>query len=131
MRTARSRTSGENLFDFFMAPSSQELEPPQNPGRFIFARAGVAIARSTLAQWVGQCGVQLQPLVDALRAEVLACPVLHADETPVQMLKPGARKTHQAYLWAYAAGRFEPLFAVIYDFCESRAGKHASAFLEG
>ena len=33
-RTARSRTSGENLFDFFMAPSSQELEPPQKPGRF-------------------------------------------------------------------------------------------------
>src|SRR6476469_4621015 len=35
MRTARSRTSGENLFDFFMAPFSQMLEPPQNPGRFI------------------------------------------------------------------------------------------------
>jgi hypothetical protein len=34
MRTARSRTSGENLFDLFMAPSSQRLEPPQNPGRF-------------------------------------------------------------------------------------------------
>ncbi len=33
-RTARSRTSGENLFDLFMAPFSQELEPPQNPGRF-------------------------------------------------------------------------------------------------
>ncbi|MBN0638929.1 transposase, partial [Pseudomonas aeruginosa] len=33
----------------------------------IFARAGLAIARSTLAQWVGACGVQLQPLVDALR----------------------------------------------------------------
>ena len=35
IRTARSHTSGENLFDFlFMAPSSQRLEPPQNPGRF-------------------------------------------------------------------------------------------------
>jgi hypothetical protein len=34
MRTARSRTSGENLFDLFMAPSSQRLEPPQIPGRF-------------------------------------------------------------------------------------------------
>ncbi|MGL5183339.1 hypothetical protein, partial [Herbaspirillum huttiense] len=34
-RTARSRTSGENLLDFlFMALFSQELEPPQNPGRF-------------------------------------------------------------------------------------------------
>ena len=35
IRTARSRTSGENLFDFFMAQSSQRMEPPQNPGRFI------------------------------------------------------------------------------------------------
>ena len=34
MRTARSRTSGENLLDLFMAPSSQELEPPRIPGRF-------------------------------------------------------------------------------------------------
>jgi len=97
----------------------------------IFARAGVKIARSTLAQWVGHCGVELMPLVQALRAEVLACPVLHADETPVQMLKPGAGKTHRAYLWAYAAGVFEPLRAVIYDFCESRAGKHAAQFLAG
>jgi hypothetical protein len=43
MRTARSRTSGENLFDLFIAPSSQELEPPQNPGRFIFAANYYAI----------------------------------------------------------------------------------------
>jgi hypothetical protein len=35
MRTARSRTSGENWFDFLlMAQSSQRKEPPQNPGRF-------------------------------------------------------------------------------------------------
>lgn len=97
----------------------------------MFNRAGFAIPRSTLAQWVGTCGVQLQPLVDALRAEVLSHPVLHADETPVAMLKPGAGKTHRAYLWAYAPGAFEDTQAVIYDFCESRAGAHARAFLEG
>ena len=62
----------------------------------IFERAGHAIARSTLAQWVGECGVQLQPLVDALAAELLRQPVLHADETPVAMLKPGNGKTHLA-----------------------------------
>jgi hypothetical protein len=43
--------------------------------------------------------VQLQPLVDALAAELLRQPVLHADETPVAMLKPGHGKTHRAYLW--------------------------------
>ena len=95
----------------------------------IFSRAGVALPRSTLAQWVGICGVQLQPLVDALKGEILRHPVLHADETPVQMLKPGNKKTHRAYLWAYAPGAFEDLKAVVYDFCESRAGEHARAFL--
>lgn len=95
----------------------------------IFSRAGVALPRSTLAQWVGICGVQLQPLVDALKTEILRHSVLHADETPVEMLKPGNKKTHRAYLWAYAPGAFEDLKAVVYDFCESRAGEHARAFL--
>jgi len=58
----------------------------------IFGRAGLAIPRSTMAQWVGQTGVQLQPLVDTLREAVLAQQVIHADETPVQMLAPGQKK---------------------------------------
>ena len=95
----------------------------------IFGRAGLAIPRSTLAQWVGTCGARLQPLVDALKAQVLGHRVLHGDETPVAMLKPGSGKTHRAYLWAYAPGAFEATRAVVYDFCESRAGEHARAFL--
>jgi transposase len=108
----------------------------------IFERAGVAIARSTLGQWVGMCGVQLQPLVDALKAHILQHNVVHADETPVQMLKPGLKSSdkmgskgagqgssHRAYLWAYSPGAFEDMRAVVYDFCETRAGAHARAFL--
>jgi transposase len=95
----------------------------------IFGRAGLAIARSTLGAWVGSCGVQLQPLVDALKAEILSHSEVHADETPVQMLKLGNGKTHRAYLWAYAAGAFEDTKAVAYDFCESRAGENARMFL--
>lgn len=95
----------------------------------IFGRCGYPIARSTLAQWVGVCGVQLQPLVDALKSAMLQSAVLHADETPVAMLKPGNKKTHRAYLWAYAPGAFENMKAVVYDFCESRAGEHARTFL--
>lgn len=95
----------------------------------IFARAGVPISRQTLADWVGACGVQLQPLVDALKAEVFKHDILHADETPVNMLKPDNGKTHRAYIWAYSPGQFERLKAVIYDFTETRAGKHAREFL--
>jgi transposase len=95
----------------------------------IFGRAGLAIARSTLAAWVGQCGVHLQPLVDALRAELLTRGVLHADETPVAMLKPGHGKTHRAYLWSYCTTAYDPLRAVVFDFADSRAGQHARDFL--
>ena len=95
----------------------------------IFARAGMALPRSTLSAWVGMCGVHLQPLVDALKDKILSHAVLHADETPVAMLKPGNKRAHRAYLWANAPGAFEDLKAVIYDFCESRAGAHARIFL--
>ena len=84
---------------------------------------------STLAAWVGVCGVRLQPLVDAVRAELLALPVLHDDETAVAMLAPGTGKTHRAYLWAYACGAFETMRAVVYDFTESRSGEHPRTFL--
>jgi transposase len=96
----------------------------------IFARAGLAIPRSTLGTWVGTCGMQLQPLVDALHQEILQQDVLHADETPVQMLSPGKGKTHRAYLWAYTPTLFSELRAVVYDFAESRAGEHARTFLD-
>jgi len=97
----------------------------------IFERAGVAIPRSTLAQWIGACGVHLQPLVDALRAMLLERSVLHADETPVAMLKPGKGSTHRAYIWSYSSTQFDGVHAVVYDFADSRAAAHPKQFLEG
>jgi len=97
----------------------------------IYGRAGVAIARSTLSAWVGRCGVALQPLADALADLIKDGNVVHADETPVQMLDPGAGKTHRSYLWAYATGQFAAVKAVVFDFCTSRGGQHVRAFLDG
>jgi transposase len=93
----------------------------------IFARHGIALSRSTLAEWLGVIGLRLQPLVDALRAKLLAAPVLHADETPVAQLDPGAGKTRRAYLFAYRSPGPQPM--VIFDYCPTRAGKHAADFL--
>ena len=95
----------------------------------IFGRAGWVIPRSTLGAWVGACGVQLQPLVDALKQAILGHEVVQADETPVAMLKPGNGKAHRAYLWSYSTGAFETMKALVYDFTETRSGKHAEAFL--
>lgn len=74
----------------------------------------MVIARSTLAPMVwGFCCVRLQPLVDALREAVLEHGVIHADETPVQMLTPGAKKAQRAYVWAYATSQFADLSAPV------------------
>ena len=95
----------------------------------IFERSGLAIPTSTLGQWVGQTGVALQPVVDALRETLLRSRVLHADETPVAMLDPGAGKTKRAYVWSYCSTAYAEVQGVVYDFAESRAGQHARDFL--
>jgi transposase len=97
----------------------------------INARAGVHTPRSTLAAWSGQTGAQLMPLYEAHRAFVLGSRVVHADETPVGLLDPGAGKTKKAYMWAYARGAFEDKPAVVYDFCAGRGGKYPVEFLKG
>lgn len=90
----------------------------------IYARSGVHIARSSMAQWVGICGVRLAPLVAALREHLLAQAVVHGDETPVALLAPGKGKTHRAYVWVYRSTDYVAQRAVLFDFCASRGGEH-------
>ena len=97
----------------------------------INARSGVHTPRSTLAAWAGQTGAQLMPLYEAHRAFVLSSGVVHADETPIGLLDPGAGKTRKAYMWAYARGAFEDKPGVVYDFCAGRASKYPVEFLKG
>ena len=97
----------------------------------INARSNVHTPRSTLAAWSGRGGAALQPLFDVHREFVLGSQVLHADETPVDMLDPGAGKTKKAYVWAYARGSFDAQPGVAYDFCVGRAAKYPTAFLHG
>jgi len=61
----------------------------------IYARSGVELERSTLADWVGQCSSLLAPLADSLGRYVLAGTKLHADDTPVPVLQPGRGTTKQ------------------------------------
>ena len=59
----------------------------------IYAREGVELERSTLADWVGGTSTLLAPLVEALRRHVMSATKLHADDTPVPVLAPGNGKT--------------------------------------
>ncbi len=63
----------------------------------IYAREGVDLARSTLADWVGRSAA----LVDALERHVMGGTTLHADDTPMPVLAPGAGRTRTGRLWTY------------------------------
>ena len=97
----------------------------------IYARSGVHIARSSMAQWVGICGVRLTPLADALREFILSHDVVHADETPVSLLAPGKGKTKRAFVWVYRTTNFVAKRAVLYDFTLGRGGDNARRVLHG
>lgn len=97
----------------------------------INARGGVHTPRSTLSAISGRGGAALEPLFEAHKRFVLSCPVLHADETPVALLDPGAGKTRRAYVWAYARSLHDAVPAVVYDFCLGRGAQYPVAFLGG
>ncbi|WKB55154.1 IS66 family transposase [Eleftheria terrae] len=67
----------------------------------LYAREGVELERSTLADWVGGASRLLEPLMDALQQYVLSAEKLHADDTPVAVLAPGKGRTKTGRLWAY------------------------------
>jgi transposase len=97
----------------------------------INARSGVHTPRSTLAAGSGQVGAALEPLYELHKRFILECRVLHADETPVALLDPGAGKTRRAYMWAYARSWHDAVPGVIYQFCRGRGAQYPVAFLGG
>jgi transposase len=94
----------------------------------IYAREGVELERSTLADWVGATSELLKPLNEALRLYVMSARKLHADDTPVPVLAPGQGKTKQGRLWTYvrddrpAGDTAAP--AVWFAYSPDRRGEH-------
>src|SRR5947209_1846998 len=68
----------------------------------IFARQGVELNRSTLANWVGGAVWWLEPLQARLAEHVFASQTLFADDTPIPVLDPGGGRTKTGRLWVYA-----------------------------
>jgi len=97
----------------------------------IWAREGVELDVSTLADWVGQAAATLEPLIERVRAHVFAAARLHADDTPVPVLAKG--KTRTGRLWVYVrddrpfAGRDPP--AAVFFYSGDRGGEHSERHL--
>jgi len=100
----------------------------------IYAREGVDLDRTLLAQWVGSTSALLAPLTDALRKHVFAADVVHADDTPIPVLAPGRGKTKTGRLWTYvrderpSGGTVAP--AVWFTYTPDRRGEHPQRHLE-
>jgi transposase len=100
----------------------------------IYAREGVDLERSTLADWVGRSTALLDPLVEALRKDVLESAVLHGDDTPVPVLAPGLGKTRTARLWTYVRDgrphKSDQPPAAMFFYSPDRKGEHPQSHLK-
>jgi transposase len=104
---------------------------PLNRQSKAFAREGIELDVSTLADWVGASAATLMPLVEAIQTHVFAAERIHADDTPVPVLAKG--KTRTGRLWTYVrddrpfAGPDPP--AAVFFYSRDRSGAHPQQHL--
>lgn len=107
------------------------LHLPLNRQSAAFAREGIDLDVSTLADWVGACATTLMPLIEATKAHVFAAVRIHADDTPVPVLAKG--KTRTGRFWTYVrddapfGGPSPPAAAFFYS--PDRSGTHPEQHL--
>ena len=111
--------------------SKYGLHLPLNRQSAAYAREGIALDVSTLADWVGAAAATLMPLIEAIRVHVLAADRIHADDTTVPVLAKG--KTHTGRLWTYVRddrpfGGPDPP-AAIFFYSRDRGGEHPERHL--
>ena len=98
-----------------------------------FNRQGLKLSRQTMANWLLKASEKwLQPVYNALHKRLCKEPVLHADETALQVLKePGRSSTSKSYMWLYRTSGCAKQSIVLYEYQPTRKAEHAEAFLKG
>ena len=128
---ARGRAGANLLATILYGKFGQHL--PLNRQSDLYAREGVEIDTSTLADWVGACTATLQPLCELIRRHVLTAGRIHGDDTTVPVLTKG--KTITGRLWTYVrddrpfGGAGPP--AAIFFYSRDRGGQHPERHLVG
>ncbi len=128
---ARGRAGPKLLAHVLFAKYGLHL--PLNRQSAIYAREGVDLDVSTLADWVGAAAATLMPLCEAIRTHVFAAERLHADDTTVPVL--AKEKTRTGRLWTYVRddrpfGGPDPPAAVFF-YSPDRSGEHPERHLAG
>ncbi len=109
------------------------LHLPLNRQSVVYAREGIDLDVSTLADWVGAAAATLMPLVEVVRTHVFAAERIHADDTTVPVLAKS--KTRTGRLWTYVrddrpfAGPGPP--AAVFFYSRDRGGEHPEQHLAG
>jgi len=102
---------------------------PLNRMEKMFLRQGAEISRKTLSDWMRALAEGLQLLPRRIRELILACEVVHHDDTPVDRLDPGAGKAHESRLWVAVSGSGPPL--VHFAYSPNRKQAHVIDFFGG
>lgn len=93
------------------------------------ARLGFPVSRATVNNWYLGTAEALEPLYACLKASVLACPVIHHDDTPVKEMEKGKGECRTSRIWVVARG-LAPWHAV-FDYTRTRSQDGPRVFLEG
>jgi transposase len=95
----------------------------------IHAREGIDLSRQTMSGWVIQLHERLRPLMAAMKQLLYQGPVIHIDETRLQVLnEPGRENTQVSYMWVYGGGAPDKP-VVWYHYADSRSGEVPEGFL--
>ena len=94
---------------------------------------GLNLSKQTMANWIQYAYRDyLKPLIGLMKKQLLRENILHADETPVQVLKEkGRRNKSKSYMWLYSTGQYAKHHVRVFEYQPSRAGACASKFLNG
>ena len=94
---------------------------------------GVTLSTATLSNWVIYAAESLmKPIYAKMKADLLSCSVIHADETVVQVLnEPGKKAKTESRMWAYCAGKYEEHSNILFEYSPTRSGENAKRFLGG
>jgi transposase len=93
------------------------------------ARSGVAVADSTLGDWLLGASELLRPLYDLMHTRLLLSRVVHGDDTHVKLRVAGSKRTKKAHLWVCIGDADYPY--VLFDFTSDHTAEGPTRFLEG
>jgi transposase len=95
----------------------------------IYRRFGLEIPRSTMCGWVSYVAAVLSPIVEAMKASVMASHKVHTDDTPITVLDPAAKPvgSRRGYMWVYIGDQDD----VVFEYTNSRKRDGPESFLKG